>query len=206
MSVRVANILFLIGFVIYCVIRGVFQTRIGILEKIDRRKDRAERILLFLVFVGSLLLPMIYIFTPLLRFADYRLPAWMPWLGLAVMILGLWLFWRSHADLGNNWSITLEIRKDHELITNGVYRFIRHPMYASIFLFSLAQGLMLSNWLAGWAAVIKFSVMYFTRIPKEERMMLEHFGERYREYMTETGRLWPRLFATRRRKEVEVQQ
>ena len=81
---------------------------------------------------------------------------------------------------------------EHELITHGVYRFMRHPMYASIFLFGLAQGLMLSNWLAGWAAVVTFTPMYFIRTPREERMMVEHFGESYRRYMTEAGRLWPR--------------
>ena len=115
----------------------------------------------------------------------------MPWIGTAIMILALWLFWKSHADLGKNWSVTLEIRRDHELIKNGVYRLVRHPMYASIFLFVLAQGLMLSNWLAGWACILTFSAMYLIRMPKEERMMLEHFGDRYREYMEETGRLWP---------------
>src|SRR3954468_12105839 len=99
MSPRVANLLFLAGFVIYCVIRGVFQTRIGVTEKIDRRKDQAEKMLLFKVFLGNLLLPMIYIFTPLLRFADYRLPEWTPWAGTGMMILALWLFWKSHADL-----------------------------------------------------------------------------------------------------------
>lgn len=192
MPVRVANILFLAGFVAYCAIRGVYQKRAKGAEKIDRRRDRMETILLFVVFVGNILLPVIYILTPWLRFADYRLPRWEPWIGVGVMALALWLFWRSHADLGRNWSITLEIRKEHELITHGVYRFMRHPMYASIFLFGLAQGLMLSNWLAGWAAVVTFTPMYFIRTPREERMMVEHFGESYRRYMTEAGRLWPR--------------
>jgi protein-S-isoprenylcysteine O-methyltransferase Ste14 len=197
MPARVANILFLAGFVTYCAIRAVFQKRTKGNEKIDRRRDRTETILLFVVFLGNMLLPVIYILTPSLRFADYRLPGWMPWCGVSVMMLALWLFWRSHADLGRNWSITLEIRRDHELIRHGVYRFMRHPMYASIFLFGLAQGLMLSNWLAGWAAVATFTPMYFIRTPREERMMLEHFGDGYRQYMIETGRLWPRIWAKR---------
>jgi len=193
MSGRLANILFLVGFVAYCAIRGVYQKKAAGSEKIDRRRDRTETLLLLTVFVGNMLLPVIYILTPWLRFADYRLPGWGPWVGVVIMILALWLFWRSHADLGRNWSITLEIRREHELIKSGVYRLVRHPMYASIFLFGLAQGLMLSNWLAGWAAVATFAVMYFIRMPREERMMMEHFGEGYREYMEETGRLWPRM-------------
>jgi len=204
MSGRVANILFLAGFVVYCAIRGVFQKRVAGSEKIARRRDRTETLLLFVVFVGNMLLPLIYILTPWLRFADYRLPGWGPWVGVGVMILALWLFWRSHADLGRNWSITLEIRRDHELIKSGVYRLVRHPMYASIFLFGLAQGLMLSNWLAGWAAVATFAVMYFVRTPREERMMVENFGEGYREYMEETGRLWPKVGRRSQKTEVRM--
>src|SRR6266850_4500657 len=204
MSGRVANILFLAGFVVYCAIRGVFQKRVAGSEKIARRRDRTGTLLLFTVFVGNMLLAMVYILPPGLAFADYRLPRWGPWVGVVVMILALWLFWRSHADLGRNWSITLEIRRDHELIKSGVYRLVRHPMYASIFLFGLAQGLMLSNWLAGWAAVATFAVMYFVRTPREERMMVENFGEGYREYMEETGRLWPKVGRRRQKSEVKM--
>jgi len=115
------------------------------------------------------------------------------------MLAALWLFWRSHADLGRNWSYTLEVRKGHELITRGVYRTIRHPMYASIWLWCLAQGLLLSNWLAGWYALAAFAAMYFIRVPREEAMMREIFGQEYLDYMQRTGRILPRLRTKRRR-------
>jgi protein-S-isoprenylcysteine O-methyltransferase Ste14 len=117
----------------------------------------------------------------------------LPWCGAFALAASLWLFWRSHADLGTNWSVTLEIRKGHELVRHGIYRSIRHPMYASIWLFGLAQGLLLQNWLAGWCAVVTFAPMYFLRTPREEQMMCEFFGPEYREYMERTGRLFPRL-------------
>lgn len=66
-------------------------------------------------------------------------------------------------------------------------------MYAAIWLFSFAQGLLLQNWLADWAAVAAFAPMYFLRTPREEAMMLEVFGTDYRDYRNETGRLLPRL-------------
>jgi protein-S-isoprenylcysteine O-methyltransferase Ste14 len=103
------------------------------------------------------------------------------------------MFWRSHADLGQNWSATLEVRKDHELVTQGIYRSIRHPMYASILLWGLAQALLLPNWLAGWSAFVPFTVLYIIRTPREERMMCEFFGDQYRNYMRRTGRLLPRI-------------
>ena len=79
------------------------------------------------------------------------------------MLAALWLFWRSHADLGQNWSVSLEIRKDHRIVQHGVYRLIRHPMYASIWLWSIAQALLLANWLAGWSAVVPFAVNAYGR-------------------------------------------
>jgi protein-S-isoprenylcysteine O-methyltransferase Ste14 len=191
--VQIWNIVFLAGFLVYGGVRGVFKKRTESNQATISRLDGMEKALIALVIPGSLLLPLIYLFTPWLNFADYRLPPWAPWCGVVLMLAALWLFWRSHADLGQNWSVTLEVRNGHELVTNGVYRSIRHPMYASIWLWGLAQGLMLANWLAGWYAFVAFAIMYFVRAPREEEMMCEVFGQRYREYMQRTGRLFPRL-------------
>ena len=193
MRIQLWNLVFLIGFAVYVSIRGVFKGRTKTNEVIINRMDGVERVLFCLVFMGTFLLPLLYLFTPWLSFADYRLPALAPWLGSVVMATALWLFWRSHSDLGRNWSVTLQVRKGHELIKNGVYRFIRHPMYAAIWLFGLAQGLLLQNWLAGWSALITFAVMYFVRAPREEQMMRECFGQEYRDYVQQTGRLFPRI-------------
>jgi protein-S-isoprenylcysteine O-methyltransferase Ste14 len=155
--------------------------------------DARERILLPFVGLGSLLLPILYLFTPWLTFADYRLPILALWCGTAILGFALWLFWRSHADLGQNWSRTLELRHGHQLVQHGVYRLVRHPMYASILLWDLAQGLLLQNWLAGWSALVAFAVLYSVRAPREEHMMCEFFGQEYRDYMRRTGRLFLRL-------------
>jgi protein-S-isoprenylcysteine O-methyltransferase Ste14 len=71
-------------------------------------------------------------------------------------------------------------------------------MYASIFLWCVAQGLLLPNWLAGWSALVTFAVMYVVRTPREERMMCEFLGQPYRDYMARTGRLIPRGHGRRR--------
>lgn len=195
MEINPWNIVFLAGFIIYVIIRGVFESRAKGNEKIVSRVDGVERMLMVIVFTGNLLLPLLYLFTPWLDFANYRLPAFAPWCGAALMALALWLFWRSHSDLGANWSYTLEMRKGHELVRHGVYSSIRHPMYASIILFGLAQGLLLENWLAGWSALATFTVMYLLRASREEEMMCEFFGDEYRSYMRETGRIIPRMRA-----------
>jgi protein-S-isoprenylcysteine O-methyltransferase Ste14 len=195
MPERPWNLVFLVGFMAYLTIRGVFEQRTKTNKKQVSRADAGDRILIFIMAVGAILLPIIYLITPWLAFADYRLPAFAPWCGTVLMGAALWLFWRSHADLGQNWSRTLEVRIDHQVITRGVYRSIRHPMYASIWLFGLAQGLLLENWLAGWSAIVAFTPMYFVRVPREERMMCEFFGPEYRNYMRQTGRLFPALRA-----------
>jgi protein-S-isoprenylcysteine O-methyltransferase Ste14 len=189
-----SNIIFLVGFVAYFLIRVVFARHTRGNEKIVRRVDAWERILLSIIIASSLVLPMLYLFTPWLAFANYRLPAWTPWCGTICLLAALWLFWRSHADLGRNWSVTLEMRKGHQLITDGVYRTVRHPMYASIWLFNIAQALLLQNWLAGWSLFLAFGVLYFVRVSREEQMMIDSFGEEYRAYMKRTGRLFPRTF------------
>jgi protein-S-isoprenylcysteine O-methyltransferase Ste14 len=189
------NIVFLVGFVVYVCIRGAFESRTKGNEKALSRADGRDRALMLIVFAGCLLLPVVYVFTPWLAFADYHLPEFAPWCGTAVLAAALWLFWRSHADLGQNWSVTLELRKGHQLVKHGVYRLIRHPMYASILLFGLGQGLLLENWLAGWSAGLTFGLMYLLRASREERMMCEFFGQEYRDYIRQTGRLFPRLGA-----------
>ena len=187
------NIVFLAGLVVYIFIRGRFIERTKRNEKALSRVDPTDRALMGVVGAGTLLLPVFYLLTPLLKFADLPLPIYMPASGSVIMLLALWLFWRSHSDLGLNWSVTLETRTGHELITNGVYRRIRHPMYSAIWLFSLAQALLLENWLAGPAALLCFAPLYFRRIPREERMMIESFGDAYQHYMKKTGSIIPRL-------------
>ncbi len=192
------NIVYLVGFVIFVVTRGVFARSAEREKKTIDRLDGQERALLGFVAVGNLLLPILYLVSPWLAFADVQLPDWFPWIGSTVLVASLWLFWRSHADLGLNWSVSLQVRDEHQLIKHGVFSSIRHPMYASIWLWGIAQAMMLENWLAGWGTFVPFAVMYFIRAPREERMMCEVFGEEYRDYMASTGRLFPRMNVKKR--------
>lgn len=184
---------FLAGFLIYVAVRGYYERRARGQEVVARHRDVREICLLVGAFAGCLVLPVLYLATPWLAFADYAPPEFLRWLGIPTLIAALWLFWRAHRDLGANWSVTLEIHAGHHLVTHGVYRRIRHPMYAAIWLFSLAQGLMLGNWLAGWSAVAGFGLLYCLRIEREERMLLAQFGDAFRLHRAATGRLWPRF-------------
>ena len=111
--------------------------------------------------------------------------------GVACLAVGLWLFYRSHADLGTNWSITLEVREQHRLVTQGVYRRIRHPMYLALFVYSIGQAFAIPNWVAGPSYLVAFAILFALRVGAEERMMLERFGDAYAAYMARTKRLVP---------------
>ena len=138
-------------------------------------------------------MPFIVYFTDWLAFADYTLPRWAGWVGVGMVAVSLLLFWRAYADLGRNWSPTLEIAQDHQLVTGGVYGRIRHPVYAAMWLWALANPLMLWNWVAGFGLLVVFTVLYVRRVPREEAMMRDHFGDAYRDYVARTPALLPRL-------------
>lgn len=157
------------------------------------RKTRVDTSLFLGVSIGGFLVPLVYVFTPLFSFANYSLPLWVGLTGGVVLGLANWVFWKSHKDLGSNWSPTLEIREKHTLVTNGIYRRIRHPMYLSIWLLVIAQAMILPNWVAGFGGLLSFGTLYFERVAREERMMREEFGEAYGEYLQKTGRLFPKF-------------
>ncbi len=120
----------------------------------------------------------------------------LPVLGLGVLtgIVFLWLFRRSHKDLGRNWSVTLEVREGHQLVTGGVYAHVRHPMYASFLLWGLAQVLLIPNWVAGLSGLIAVLALYAVRQSREEAMMRQTFGADYDAYCARTKRLIPGIF------------
>jgi protein-S-isoprenylcysteine O-methyltransferase Ste14 len=163
-------------------------------EKIsEQRVTRQERILLGLLFLGMFFVPVIYAASNWLDFANYTLPAWAGWLGVLVLAGALFVFWRAHADLGLNWSPSLEIREKHELITRGIYGVIRHPMYASQWLWVIAQPLLLQNWIAGFLNLLVFIPFYFLRVRTEEQLMTEKFGDQYHAYMQKVGAVLPKF-------------
>ena len=66
-------------------------------------------------------------------------------------------------------------------------------MYAAHWLWGIAQVLLLQNWIAGLSMLVTVLPLYLVRVPREERMLLEHFGEAYQEYTRRTGRIMPRF-------------
>lgn len=181
------------------VVQTVIRFPYGVRRRQERHEpaDLPERMLLSGLTVGGLALPLAYTATRRLDFADLPLKPGqrrvLGWLGIVPMIGSLWLFWRAHHDLGSNWSPTLEIGVEQTLVTTGIYARIRHPMYTSQALLAVAQLLLMPNWLAGPAGLLVFAALYLLRVPREEHLLREHFGESYTTYAAHTGRILPRL-------------
>lgn len=182
-----------LGWAILAVIRIPYRWRARTERIVVDRKSPRERALLALLGVGMGILPLLAIVTPLLNFANYRLRAWAGWTGVAAFALADWLMWRTHADLGRYWSESLQVRQGHRLVTTGAYRRIRHPMYASGWLLGVGQALLLPNRIAGLSGLASFALLYLLRVPREEELMLDQFGDDYRAYMGRTGRVIPRF-------------
>ena len=168
------------------------------------RRSRRERVLssargaletalLLTSLAGLGLVPLVYVATAMPRFAAYSFHPALAWLGFFFAIAALGMFHLTHRALGRNWSISLDVRENHELVTSGVYRKVRHPMYSAFWLWAIAQALLLPNWAAGFAGLAGFGILFFGRITREERMMLETFGDSYRAYMERTGRIFPSI-------------
>lgn len=194
MGTLTLKVLFITGFLSAWAIHTPYQKQNKQNKSVVAYQVLQERFLFVVIYFGMVILPLIYVFSPWLSLADYRPSFWAGYLGTILFTIALWLLWRSHDDLGKNWSPTLEIREGHTFISSGVYQKIRHPMYSAFWLWSAAQALLLPNWVAGLGGIIAFGITYILRISQEEQMLIEQFGEEYRAYMQCTKRLIPYLF------------
>jgi protein-S-isoprenylcysteine O-methyltransferase Ste14 len=163
-------------------------------EKISWREEGLPTIIALRSSGLALLLSvMAYLLNPRwMKWSNLRLPAWLRWsgagLGAACLPLSYWVF----STIGKNITPTVETRENHELVTNGPYRWVRHPLYSVGTSFFISLSVLAANWLMGLASLLVLA-MLLVRLPKEEAKLIERFGNEYREYMKRTGRFFPRL-------------
>jgi protein-S-isoprenylcysteine O-methyltransferase Ste14 len=182
-------------FLVYRLVRKVWEARLRAHLKERPTQVRApvrERVLLGVM--GVLLVPlMLWFLSPWVDFAHVPLPEPVRWAGGAVLAVGVWYFSRTHAALAHNWTPLLEVREGNTLVTTGPYRLVRHPMYSSALVVNVGVSILSANWLAAAGVLLGLLVLFAGRIPDEERMMIDAFGDEYRAYMERTGRLMPKL-------------
>jgi len=133
------------------------------------------------------------IYPPAFAWAALPLLEWLRWTGVAMAGLAPLLIYWTFSNLGRNLTDTVMTRAEAHLVTEGPYRWVRHPFYFTVAWVLLAITLASAN---GLIAVSGLSVLLLLalRTPKEEEMLVKRFGDEYRTYMAETGQYFPRLW------------
>ena len=194
MTVTIAKAIWVFGVVAWFVVRYPHQ-RMARKAPIARRFGGwRERVLLSISFTGLGLIPGVYVFTGEPRFADYASSPFQTVVGGLLMVGALVLFRLTHKQLGRNWSVTLDTRQRHRLVDTGIYSRLRHPMYSAFWLLALAQAFLLPNWIAGLAGPVAWGTLFFMRIGREEKMMVDTFGDEYLRYVERTKRVIPWVY------------
>lgn len=187
-------------FVAFTVLRGLYFRQLGRRgEDLEQsRQDREGKVVLALrkIFgAPGLVGLLVYWFAPAwMAWSAMPMPEWLRWLGGAAGLTVLPLLAWIHHSLGTNWSDTLHVMPDHYLVTRGPYRWVRHPMYSVFVLFAISLFLITANWFIGLMWLGGTLVVVISRVPVEEKMLLEKFGDEYRQFMSRTGRFLPKVF------------
>jgi len=199
MSELAFRVLFLVLLLLVGGVRGYYSRKLGVshLSVSDEAVEREGRELAWLrvallpVFYGYVVL---FLLDPAwMEWSHAPVPAWARWGGVALMAVGVPLEIWVHRALGASWSTSMEVGHEPELITHGPYRFVRHPMYALALPIFAGIALLAADWVL-IALSVAGLVVILSRLPVEDRMMVEHFGDEYRAYMQRTGALVPRLW------------
>jgi protein-S-isoprenylcysteine O-methyltransferase Ste14 len=184
---------------------GVFVMRIYFALRVRRAGERvmpdreaveregrgmfAVRVVLFLLLLCWLAL---YAINPTwMGVLSVPFPDWLRWVGFALGLVSLGFWSWTQVALGKEWSPQLQLREEHHLVTTGPYSRIRHPLYTGMLGYGTGLALVTANWVFV-VLVVAIIAGLFARVPKEEQMMIEEFGEEYKAYKQKTGRFFPK--------------
>jgi len=161
-------------------------------KKVDLKEHGLFRVSMTLLAVCQVGILLGLVLNPIaFAFADINLPIAIRWFGagFGVLVLG-GLAW-TYQSLGDSYHSILHLDNDQKLVTDGPYRLVRHPLYTGLFLIFFAFFVQASNWLVLVFGIGGLSVLLLVRVPKEEALLVSHFGNTYRVYMNQTNRFFP---------------
>ena len=160
-------------------------------QRLEPLASRILRVFIFIVaiaLVSTKRIPLPWLYHPLWPVG--LLPFW---LGAAVTIAGLLFAVWARVHLGRNWSRSVTIKQDHELITTGPYASVRHPIYTGLLIGLLGTAIALSQ-VRGFIMLVLFFIAFWIKLRMEEQWMRSQFGEKYAAYVHHTAALVPYLF------------
>jgi protein-S-isoprenylcysteine O-methyltransferase Ste14 len=115
------------------------------------------------------------------------------WAGIALLVAGLALSVWARRHLGSNWSAAVTLKRDHELIRTGPYRFVRHPIYSGLLLAIVGTALTVDEWRA-LIAVVLIAGGLVAKMRTEDRFLADLFQDEYARYRAKVPALIPRLW------------
>jgi protein-S-isoprenylcysteine O-methyltransferase Ste14 len=183
------------------ILTGVFAVRVyghsqtlraGKVRWLESKLNIALRIVAGLAGIAALWTYLIW--PEWILWASVPIPDWLRWTGVVAGALGIAALAWVHRELGRNFAATLHLRdQGHTLVTSGPYRWVRNPMYTSIYLILISFFLVSANCVIGLSWFGGFTALMISRVPREEALMQEQFGEEYRAWAARTGRFMPRI-------------
>jgi protein-S-isoprenylcysteine O-methyltransferase Ste14 len=180
--------LFPVVWVVYLVYWQIAAAGAKANQRIESVTSRTVRTVIFFVGIALLCWPRIPV--PWLYRHFLRSTEWTFWLGAAITVGGLLFAVWARVTLGANWSRSVTIKQDHELITAGPYRLVRHPIYTGLLTGFLGSAIATTQMRGLLAFVLIFASLWY-KLRLEERFMRTQFGETYVRYLRQTKALVP---------------
>ncbi|MGB5531191.1 MAG: isoprenylcysteine carboxylmethyltransferase family protein [Ignavibacteriaceae bacterium] len=112
------------------------------------------------------------------------------YIGLAVYLIFSWVQVWSFKTLGDNYSQDIMVKKNHELVTNGPFKLIRHPQYLCQILLDIGASAATLSYVVGGFALIEIPI-YIMRASMEDKLLSKHFAEKFSEYKKKSGFMIP---------------
>ena len=160
-------------------------------QRIEPAASRILRVLIFLVAIillSTTRIPLSWLYLQI-----WPVGFWPFWLGAAVTIAGLLLAVWARQHLGRNWSRSVTIKQDHELLTTGPYALVRHPIYTGSLTGFLGTAIALSE-VRGFISLLLIFLVLWAKLRMEEQWMRSEFGPTYSAYVQQTAALVPYVF------------
>ena len=177
-----------IAFVVYWQIKAFNTKNTQRLEPAVSRILRVLAILVAIILLSTTYIPLHWLYLPL-----WRQGLWPFWAGAAITVSGLLFAVWAREHLGRNWSRSVTIKEDHELITTGPYALLRHPIYTGTLAGFLGLAIALAE-VRGFVAFALMFLVFWAKLSMEEQWMRSQFGETYATYVRRTAALVPYLF------------
>jgi protein-S-isoprenylcysteine O-methyltransferase Ste14 len=177
-----------IAFLIYWQVKAVHTKTTLRLEPAASRILRVLAFAIVIVLLSTTRIPLRWLYIHL-----WPVGLWPFWLGAAVTVAGILFAVWARESLGRNWSRSVTIKEDHELITTGPYAVVRHPIYTGILAGFAGMAIAVSQ-VRGVIAFVLIFLALWAKLRMEEEWMRSQFGETYAAYFHQTAALLPYLF------------